>query len=137
MIVFIIPTYNYKNYLHLIGRNNWLKSYYPYFPLRTSSGVYEKKNPLIKRTLEFFFSGRLGEKLDAFFLRVTLNHRKKKFHHCFLWLAVAIRKLPKKSSALFFIFINPIPGLILFKSKPIPLSVIFSRIPLSFALSSI
>lgn len=80
-LAFIIPTCNYELYSHLIDRNRWIRNYYPNFPLRGKDGVIPLKRPVVKNAMEALLSGGLGEKLDAFFFRITLNHWKKKFLH--------------------------------------------------------
>lgn len=80
-LAFIVPTYNYELYAKLIDRNNWMKKYYPIFPMREKKGVLPVKKPMLKRFLELLFKGALGEKLDSLFFRMTLNHWKKKFSY--------------------------------------------------------
>ena len=80
-LAFIVPTYNYELYARLIDRNNWMKKYYPLFPMREKKGVLPVKKPMLKRFLELLFKGAVGEKLDSLFFSLTLNHWKKKFSY--------------------------------------------------------
>jgi hypothetical protein len=80
-LAFVVPTYNYDLYRQLMERNSWIKNYYPYFPIRTDENVLPVQPFFFKRILEKVFKEKLGEKLDNFFFRLTINHWKKKFVH--------------------------------------------------------
>jgi len=80
-LVFILPTYNYELYSQLMDRNKWIRKYYPYFPQRENAGIVPAHSSFFKKNLERLFNGRIGEKLDAWFFRITLRHWKKKFLH--------------------------------------------------------
>ncbi len=80
-LVFLLPTYNYELYLELMHRNSWVKRYYPDFPLRGNDQVLSFKKNFTKQLCEAIFKGTIGEKLDVFFFRITINHWKRKFPH--------------------------------------------------------
>lgn len=77
----IIPTYNYGLYQFLMTRNSWVNEYYPNFPVRCEKWMIKDRNYFLKPLLEKLLSGKLGEKLDIQFYRMTLRHWKKKFSH--------------------------------------------------------
>lgn len=77
----IVPTYNYPLYKSLLKENNWIKKYYPNFPIRGKEWVIQKRKYFLKPVLEKIFGGKAGERLDKFCYRLTLNHWKKKFSH--------------------------------------------------------
>ena len=80
-LAFLIPTYDYHSYNKLMLSNEWYRNYYPQFDLRDKSHIIPESKYFFKPYLERLFSGKLGEKLDCFFFKKTLNHWKNKFQH--------------------------------------------------------
>ncbi len=78
-VSFLIPVFNYKSYLEFMKENNWNKTFYPNFPLRTDCFIVDAKYPKLKSVAEKLFSSSMGEKLDTWFFNFTLKHWKKKF----------------------------------------------------------
>lgn len=79
-VSFLIPTYNHEVYLEFMQANAWSKNYLPHFPLRQQDHTVEKTS-FVKNIMEKICSGAIGEKLDGYFFRLTLNFWKKKFSH--------------------------------------------------------
>ncbi len=78
-VSYLIPVYNYSEYLNFMNENIWSKTFYPNFPLRNEYYLVDEKFPRIKSFLEKIFSGSLGEAIDNYFFKFTLKHWKKKF----------------------------------------------------------
>lgn len=80
-VAFLVPTYNYELYSEFLNANSWSKNFLPNFPARQRDHLVRSKKFTVKRVLEKFLSGPLGEKLDVYFFRLTLKFWKKKFSH--------------------------------------------------------
>lgn len=80
-VAFLIPTYNKDLYTNFRAANSWTDAYYPIFKVRGKDAIVEGGESRRKRFSEWLFSGSLGEKLDAYFLRITLRRWQKKFDH--------------------------------------------------------
>ena len=85
-IAHIKATFNEELMHRFIKSNDWIKKFFPNYeigdPYLHSSG-YEvnNKKSYIQKFVELFFAGKLGDKLNNFFLRITSNHWKKKYKH--------------------------------------------------------
>jgi len=80
-IATLLPMVNKHIYQDFITTNNWIKEYYPNFEALDTSQTNEVKKVWLGLTIEKFFSGNLGDKFDAFFMKKTLKRWQKKFHH--------------------------------------------------------
>ncbi len=79
-IVFLKPTYNAELFHQFAEKNNWCNLYYP--NKRNSSYAFlPTKSKQGKLLFEKVLAGKLGEKLDTFFFKLTLRRWKKKFPH--------------------------------------------------------
>ena len=78
-VSYLIPVYNYNEYLIFMKTNDWRKLFYPNFPLRNEKYLIREKFPRLKSILQKLFSGSLGEIFDNYFFKITLRHWKKKF----------------------------------------------------------
>ena len=58
--------------------NRWIKKYYPNAEFKSPMLTLKGKS-VFKSFLEFLFNNRLGNLLDQFFMRLTMNVWKKKF----------------------------------------------------------
>ncbi len=76
----IIPVYNYKLYERFMEINAWIHNYFPYAKKRDSRYVVTNGGK-IQHLLELFLKPAIFNKLDDYFMRITANHRNKKFHH--------------------------------------------------------
>jgi hypothetical protein len=79
-LVSIIPTYNAQLYAKLMMANRWTKEYFPNSELKNQMQIYTENKLALKGIVEFFFSDKLGDKLDDKCFRMTLKHWKKKFN---------------------------------------------------------
>ncbi|MDP4130946.1 MAG: hypothetical protein Q8918_01310 [Bacteroidota bacterium] len=59
-------------------KNGWANSFYPNYRLKIDDGDFSKTDSKLKRMLESLFSGRLGDWLDDYFMRVTSRRWKRK-----------------------------------------------------------
>lgn len=72
------PVFGKEVYKNFIEENNWAKAVLPHKPFE----IFESNEPkgyAVKKVLERALSGFLGEKLDLFFMRITLLKWKRKF----------------------------------------------------------
>lgn len=76
----IVPVFNYELYQRFMDKNAWIHNYFPYAKKR-DSGYVVTNGGKIQRLLELFLKPAFFNKLDDFFMHITANHRKKKFHH--------------------------------------------------------
>ncbi len=79
-IVHLIPTYNGDLFLEFLKQNAWSKIYYPNKNAPKLFGIPRVKSS-VRVFLEWMINGTVGEWLDGFFFRITLNRWKKKFGH--------------------------------------------------------
>lgn len=75
----LIPTYNYNLYLEILNANNWIKEYYPNFPMRCNKDVISPSKNIITKACETALKGKAGEKLDAKCFKLTLSFWRRKF----------------------------------------------------------
>lgn len=80
-VSFLLPVYNYSLYNAFKERNSWVKKFYPNFPERSTEHIINRPYVGIKNGLEKIFGGKLGERLDEYFFKLTLKRWKKKFKH--------------------------------------------------------
>lgn len=80
-VSFLLPVYNYSLYNTFKEQNKWVKQFYPNFPERSTDHIVERPFVGIKTGMEKLFSGKLGERLDEYFFKLTLKRWKKKFKH--------------------------------------------------------
>lgn len=77
-IVFLLPVAGDEYYQKFIQSNNWVKEYYPGFIHPFSLPVYNKK-PWVRIAFEYLIDNRIGDRLDDYFMKITLKRWKKKF----------------------------------------------------------
>jgi hypothetical protein len=78
---YLIPIYNTYLYNELLETNEWRSIYMPNFIYK--SKIFFSETNLIKQTIEKILSGKIGEKLDTFFMNITesfWNKRYKRLH---------------------------------------------------------
>jgi hypothetical protein len=78
-VVSLIPTYNYTLYTSFLQANNWTKAYYPYFPLQASEHTRTEAYPRIKKCLEWCLNNVVGNRLDDYFMRISIRRWQSKF----------------------------------------------------------
>lgn len=72
------PVHQSEHFDEFIKQNNWTKNFQPNFRNEDNTSSIKNTNGL-KRILERMLAGKAGEKLDAYFFKLTLNRWKKKF----------------------------------------------------------
>lgn len=80
-VVYLLPTHNPGLYAQFRAANAWADAYYPNHGLRCLEQCAEMGRGLFKRMGEWMLKGRLGEVLDARFMRLTMGRWQKKFTH--------------------------------------------------------
>lgn len=77
-IVTLLPKINNSLYNDLIRNNSWIDSYYPGV-FHEEPNIENSKKTLSKKIGEALFRGKLGNKIDDYFMKVTLKRWKRKF----------------------------------------------------------
>ncbi|MFN0201090.1 MAG: nucleotidyltransferase domain-containing protein [Bacteroidia bacterium] len=80
-LAYLLPVYGKQLYEPFMQKNEWVKEYFPYFPLRDTTKVPDLKYSWFKRIIEAIFNTKLGEYLDEWCMNLTLKYRQKKFGH--------------------------------------------------------
>jgi len=75
----VIPTYNGILYEQLMERNGWTGTYCPNFSLKDIEQIPMENRSVIKKVIENILSGKMGDRLDEKFFRLTLSQWKRKF----------------------------------------------------------
>jgi hypothetical protein len=78
-LITLKPIYGRTIFNNFVSENQWALDYYPNKTINTTSLEERFKKPLWSRTLEVVFNNKIGEKLDYYFKRITLNKWKSKF----------------------------------------------------------
>ncbi len=79
-IVFLKPTYNSTLYTKFRKQNKWCEKFYPNRKWEEARNT-DSQVGFFKKLIESLLNGFLGEKMDAFFFKLTLNRWKRKFPH--------------------------------------------------------
>ena len=79
-VVTLIPVYNLKIYEDFVQINKWAYAYYPNYPRRKGPFNVKPYSGILKKIMESVFRNSPGRKLDDYFMRKTLHHRRKKFN---------------------------------------------------------
>ncbi|MBN2175122.1 MAG: hypothetical protein JW731_13390 [Bacteroidales bacterium] len=87
----MIPVYGGSVKKEFFQSNYWVKDFFPNYKIDNLEKIPEKSG-IIKKSMEYIFNGRLGDKLDDYFMHVTVKHWSKKFR----------KKYPKKEFDLVF-----------------------------------
>lgn len=72
------PVHKSEYFDEFTRQNSWTKNFQPNFKNELNSSTIKDTNGL-KRILEKVLAGKTGEKLDAYFFKLTLNRWKNKF----------------------------------------------------------
>jgi hypothetical protein len=78
-LIFAKPMYSPQLCTSFFESNSWQYNFYPNKPLIDVSHAHKKNNTILKRFVEWIFKDSLGEKLDTWCFKYTLNHWKNKF----------------------------------------------------------
>jgi hypothetical protein len=77
-IAFLIPQRNSELCEKFFASNDWIQTFFPNFTFNLT-GCSKARHPFFKRFQESLLRGRLGDKLDSFFMEVYRKRSKKKF----------------------------------------------------------
>lgn len=77
-IITLLPKINNVLYNDLIKNNSWIKAYYPGL-FHKDPKIEKSKNTMAKKFGEALFRGKIGNKIDDYFMKVTLKRWKRKF----------------------------------------------------------
>jgi hypothetical protein len=79
-IAYLIPVFG-EDIMHDFNKKNtWTEEYYTHFKHDIRKEVQEP-NFSIKTFFEWLLNGRVGNKLDLYFMKITLKRWQKKFDH--------------------------------------------------------
>lgn len=76
--VTLIPMSGNGIYNSLKENNSWVLNYFPAFSKQNKVSENIKKN-LVRKSLEFVFSGIIGDYLDTLTMKITKRHQENKF----------------------------------------------------------
>jgi len=76
-IVFTVPTFNLSMHEEFLKTNSWTLLYYPTF--RQNGNHLKDNTPLLKVFLEKLLQNSLGDRLENYFLKKSVNYIRKKF----------------------------------------------------------
>ncbi len=80
-VAYLLPTHNPELYQAFRAANVWADNYYPNHGLRCIEDCAPMERGIFKRSAEWLLNGRIGEWLDATFMRVTMRKWQQKFTH--------------------------------------------------------
>ncbi|MDO6596403.1 nucleotidyltransferase domain-containing protein [Oceanihabitans sp. 2_MG-2023] len=75
----LIPVTGKTIFKKFIANNTWPKTYLPNITITNLETIKEVKKPILTKSIEALFNTKLGNTLEAFFRKLTLNKWKKKF----------------------------------------------------------
>jgi hypothetical protein len=78
-IVTLIPLYNPRVYQQFLSANKWVEEYYPNFAQQDTRLSLKDQKSYIQDVAEWCLQGKIGDKLDTYFLEKTLAFWQKKF----------------------------------------------------------
>jgi hypothetical protein len=79
-IVTLIPVYNYQLFRDFYAANQWIREYYP-MSVPHGDQLVVHSAQWVQKIFEWLLRNKVGDQLDDYFMRKTLEHRKKKFRH--------------------------------------------------------
>lgn len=80
-VAWLLPMVNAEVYTSFCEANNWARDSYPGFPFRDKSLIMEVKPFWLSRLTTWILSGKLGDRLDDYLLKMTFGRWKRKFGH--------------------------------------------------------
>ncbi len=75
----LIPVYGFKLTTNFLQSNTWVRDYYRDFPKNEMQEEEEPYYCFIKKATEFLLSGFLGNWLDIFSMKLTVQYWKRKY----------------------------------------------------------
>jgi hypothetical protein len=77
-LITLLPVQGMNTMIEFYRRNEWTREYYPNFEAKHSPAVFSDRSSLLKRALEYLLKGRMGERLDNYFMTITTRRWKIK-----------------------------------------------------------
>jgi hypothetical protein len=77
-LITLLPVQGMSTMTEFCRRNEWTRDYYPNFKTKHSPAVLSDRSSLLKRAMEYLLRGRMGEKLDNYFMNLTIRRWKIK-----------------------------------------------------------
>ncbi|MDX2173016.1 MAG: hypothetical protein SFY56_07850 [Bacteroidota bacterium] len=78
-VVTLIPINNIELFVDFVNANKWVSDQFPNHKEERKSAYFDNKKPVFTKLFEKILSGKIGTKLDNFFLRLTIKTWKKRF----------------------------------------------------------
>lgn len=78
-VVTLIPINNIKLFADFINANRWISDQFPNHKEELKSAYFDNKKSGFTKLFEKILSGKIGTKLDNFFLKLTIKTWKKRF----------------------------------------------------------
>ncbi len=78
-IALVLPMYNNEVYKRFMQENSWCRKYYP--SVRPNDHAKTKPRNQVIRLVEKILGGRFGDRLDDWFLKITLKYLARKYNH--------------------------------------------------------
>lgn len=78
-IVTLLPTFGKDIYQEFFEKNLWVKNFFPNFPKRNTDDILDRKNGIIKSSLEKILSKSFGDKIDDFAMALFDKFYKSKY----------------------------------------------------------
>ena len=79
-VVTLLPMFHAELYHRFQQVNQWVKTYYPNFPLRPTTNTINSRSNWLKSSIEWCLSGKWGDRIDTFFMNKTIQYWDKKFN---------------------------------------------------------
>ncbi len=78
-IITMIPVFGDSAKRDFFESNRWIKEFYPSFEAEKAQKNIVQKSISLKRFFEFILEGKLGDKLDDWFMKINIKFRRAKF----------------------------------------------------------
>ena len=78
-VVTLLPMFGPELYRQFLQQNQWVTDYYPNFSRRSTRETINPATNWFKSAVEWCFSGALGDRLDTFFMKKTIQYWNRKF----------------------------------------------------------
>ena len=75
----LMPVYNRGLYDRFLRENGWIMEYYPHIPDQSNDLVLRRNVHILKWIIECALRNRLGDLLDDYLMKKTLEYRRRKF----------------------------------------------------------
>lgn len=80
-VVHLIPTFGAEYHTKFHAKNEWVRTFFPNFPLKSAELTPPYHKSWLQSLGEFCLDNRLGDWLDEWCMKKTIAHRQNKFAH--------------------------------------------------------